>query len=120
MASSGKRRRVERVVHHRHPAVARLLIQPIRMVSHAQAGVAALLLVARRAAEAADQEVTQPGLRAGHIILRIHRPEQIVRRHLGVERLHQPLEAVFPNARKDLPFRLTRRPPCSVATLLQL
>ncbi len=64
--------------------------------------MAALLDVARRTAEAADQEVAQPFFGAGQIVRRIHRPENVVGRHLRVERAHEAGEAVLADARVDL------------------
>jgi len=64
-------------------------------VAHPEARVAALLDVALRAAEAADQKVTQPLLGGGEIASRIHRAEDLVAGDLPVERRDEALEAVF-------------------------
>ena len=63
-----QRRLVQRPVHQRHPAIARVAVDRERHVPHAQPRVAALLDVARRPAEPADQKVAQPLLGARQIV----------------------------------------------------
>ena len=65
--------------------------------------MAALLDVSLWPAESADQEFLQPLFRARQIVGRIHRPEDVVARHLRVERPNQPCEAFL----ADLPVNLT-------------
>jgi hypothetical protein len=67
--------------------------------------VAALLEVSRRPAKATNQEITQPRLRAGQIVRRIHRTEHVVARDLGIERADQTSEPILSNPFVDLFFR---------------
>ncbi len=62
----------------------------------------ALLDVARRPAEAADEKIPEAPLRGGEIGGGIHRAEDVIRRHLGVEQADQAGEAVLADARVDL------------------
>ena len=73
-------------------------------VAHAQAGMAALLHVGRRPAEAADQEQAQALFGARQVFLWIHRPENVVLRHLSVEGRHQAAESIFANSRIHIAF----------------
>ena len=73
-------------------------------MAHAQPRVAALLHVALRTAEAADQELPQPFLCAVQIVFGIHRPENLVTGHLRVERADQSRKAVFADLLVDLTF----------------
>src|SRR5687767_8159357 len=75
------------------------------ILEHAQPRVAALFFVAPRAAEAADEKITQALLGAGQVVFRIHLAENVVARHLRVKRRDQSLEAVFANTRVDVAFR---------------
>lgn len=98
-------RLLQRSFHQRHPTVPGLLIDGKRHVAHPQARMAALLDVARRSAEAADQKVAQPFFGAGQVVGRVHRAEHLVRRDLRVERADQAGKPVFPNPFVDLFFR---------------
>src|SRR5437870_3418966 len=69
---------VERVRHQLQPALARGGVDRERHVPHPQARMAALLDVALRAAEAADQKIAQPLLGARKIAGRIHRSENLI------------------------------------------
>lgn len=73
-------------------------------MAHAQPRVAALLHVARRPAETANEEVTQTLLGPGQIVRRIHRSENIVLGHLFVEGADKLFEAFFADAVVDLVF----------------
>ena len=57
--------------------------------------MATLLDVALRAAEAADEKVTQPLLGAGEIVRRIHPAEDVVARHLSIERRDEVCESLL-------------------------
>lgn len=61
-----------------------------------------LLDVARRPAEATDEEITQPLLGAREVVGRIHRSEDVVARNLCVKRADQTLETLLANAFIDL------------------
>ena len=103
-------RLLQRAFHQRHPPIAGLLIDGEWHVPHPQARMAALLDVARRSAEAADQKIAQPLFRGRQVIRRIHRSEHIVRWHLRIKGADQPSEPVFPNPFVDLFFRQIHNP----------
>ena len=96
---------LEGAFHQRHPAVSRALVDGKRHVTHPQARVSALFEIARRSAEANNEEVTQPLLGAGQIVRRVHRPQNLVSRDLRVERADQSGKPVLSNPRVDLFFR---------------
>lgn len=98
----GQTRFLERMLHQLHPAIARALIDDKWHVPHAQAGMAALLDVARRTAEATDQEITQPDFGARQVFRRVHRPKNVVARHLPVKCPHQARESFLADAFVDL------------------
>ena len=85
---SGQRGLIQRAIHQGHPAIAGALVEAERVMPHSQPWMAAGLLVTRRAAKAADQELPQSQLGARQVVFRIHRPEHIVSRHLRIERRH--------------------------------
>jgi hypothetical protein len=60
--------------------------------------------ISRRTTEASDEEVTQPFFRARQIVRRIHRPEDVVTRYLGIKRAHETREPFLTNACVDLFF----------------
>src|SRR5690349_24615093 len=62
----------------------------------------ALLHVTRRPAEAADEEIPQSLFGAVHVFLRIHRSENVIGRHLLVERSDEALEALFADLLVDI------------------
>src|SRR5262245_59240594 len=62
----------------------------------------ALLDVARRPAEPADQEVAKPLFGARQILFRIHRPENWIVRDLRVERANEAREAVVADGFVDV------------------
>ena len=95
-------RLVKCAIHQLHPAVARGLIDGKGHVTHAEARVAALFDVARRSAKAADKEIPQTQFRRREIVRRIHRSEDVVGRHPGVEGAHQSREPLFADAAVDL------------------
>ena len=66
-----------------------------RRVAQPEPRMPALLDVALRASEAADEEITKPLLGASQIFPRIHRPQDVVVRYLSVEGCDQPVESVF-------------------------
>jgi hypothetical protein len=71
-------------------------------VTHPQARVAALLDVTLRSTESSDEKVAQPLLGARKIVPRIHGTEDIVFRHLPVERGDEPREPFFADRRVDI------------------
>ena len=73
----------------------------------------ALLEVAGRSAETADQKIAQPLLGAVEIVCRIHRSENVVAGHLPVERGDQPLETFLPNRLVNRSIVHVRILPCS-------
>ena len=70
-------------------------------MAHPQARVAALLDVALRPAEAAHEEIAQPLLGAGEIVLGIHRPQDVVGGDLAVEESDEALEPVLADGGVD-------------------
>src|SRR5262245_476388 len=92
-------------------------------MAHPQARMPALLDVTRRSAEASDQKLAQPFLRADQVVRRIHRAEHIVVRHLRVERAHESRKAILADGRIDLFFvhsslvRASRAASCSASFL---
>ena len=72
-------------MHQQQPAVARRFIDGETDVPHAQAGVSAGFYVARRPAEAEDEEFTQAFFRAGEIVLRVEGPEYLVAGNLAIK-----------------------------------
>ena len=95
----------EGAVHQLHPAIPCLLINRERHVPHPQARMSPLLDVSRWTAKPAHEKITQPLLRAGKIMRRVHRPENVVVRHLCIKRTHQPGKPVLADAFVDLFFR---------------
>ena len=91
----GQRCFIKRSGHERDPPIAGALIDRERRVPGAQARVPALLDVSLRTTEAADQKLAQPGLGARKIFGRIHRSQDVIVRHLSIERVHQTCETVF-------------------------
>ena len=75
-----------------------------RSVTLPQPRVPALLDVACRPAEAADEEIAQTDFRSGHVVGRIHRPQDVVARDLRVEGAHEPREPLLADAIVDLEF----------------
>jgi hypothetical protein len=57
--------------------------------------MSALLHVARGTAEPPNQEVAEALLSAGQIVARVHRPEQVILRHLRVEGPHEAREPLL-------------------------
>jgi hypothetical protein len=100
-----QRRFLQRSFHQRHPAVAGALIDRKRHVAHAQARVTALLDVARRPAEAANEKIAQSLFGPGQILWRVHRAQHVVVRHLGIEGTDQPAEPLLTDPCVDLFFR---------------
>ncbi len=68
-------------------------------MTHAQAGMAALLDVNRRPAEPVNQEIAEALLRARKIVGRIQGPQEIVPGNLTVERRDQPLKSFLADDR---------------------
>ena len=64
--------------------------------------MAALLDIALRPAKSIDQKFPQTLFRARQIMPRIHRPEQVVRRNLAIERGYETLESVFSDERINI------------------
>ena len=84
--------------------LARRLIDRKWRVALTQPRVAALLNIAIRPAKSADQEVTQPRFRAGHVAGRIHRPQDVVSRNLRIKRPNQPIKPVLADTLVNLEF----------------
>lgn len=95
---------IEGTIHQLNPAIAGGLIDDEGHMPHAQARMTALLDVAWRPAEAADEEVAQPLFGAGQVVCGIHWPQDVVRGHLRVEGSHEPGEAFLADTRIDLIF----------------
>jgi len=93
---------VECVLHEDHPSVPGALVDGKRYVPHPQPRMAALLDIAGWTAEPANEKIAQSNLCAVQISRRIHRTENVVARHLGIERADQPGEPFFANTRIDL------------------
>jgi len=93
---------VERVGHQLQPPLARRGVDRKRHVSHPQPRVSALLHVALRPPEPADEKVAQPLLGACEIPWRIHRPENLVAGHLLVKGGNEAAKAVFADRRVDV------------------
>ena len=70
----------------------------------------ALVDVAWRTSEAADQKVAQTRFGCREVIRRIHGAQNIVPGDLRIERADQPSEALFPNPRVDLLFSQIHNP----------
>src|SRR5579863_32008 len=104
--------------HQFHPAVACALIDRKRSVAHAQARMAALLQIARRPAESNHQKVSQVLLGFRKIAASVHRPQQVVRRNLFIERTHQALKAFLADQSVDVVF-LRLRPNRHFLTIAQ-
>jgi hypothetical protein len=64
--------------------------------------MAASFDVVRRSAKPTNEEVAQPLLRAGEVVGWIHRPEQVICRHLAVEGGDQTPESVLSDITEDL------------------
>lgn len=62
---------------------------------HTQARVAPSFDVAGWAAEAENEEITQPLFRSGQIVFRIEPAQNVVTRNLPVERRYKPFESFF-------------------------
>jgi hypothetical protein len=60
-----------------------------------QPGMAALLDIGLRSAEAENEEIAQPLLRAFQILRGIHRPQHVVAGNLAVKRVGKALESVL-------------------------
>ncbi len=69
-----------------------------------QPWMTALLDVTLRTAETPDQEVAEPLFRAREVVGGVHRPEDVVLRHLRVEGPHQPRKACFTDRRIEAAF----------------
>lgn len=89
-------------IHQLYPAIAGGLIDDERHVPHPQSWMAALLDIAWRTTETADQKVAQPLLSAGKIVGRVHRPENVIRRHLRIEGANEAGKAFFADTHIDL------------------
>ena len=85
------------VVHQPDPSVARIPIDGKGEVTHPQARVAALLDIARRAAESEDQKIAQALFGAGEIFGGIHRSQDGIIGDLPVKGADEALEALFAN-----------------------
>ena len=66
--------------------------------------MAALFDVARRPTKTSDKKVAQPFLSPNEIICRIHRAENVIARHLAIERVHEPRKTLLSDAFVDLFF----------------
>jgi hypothetical protein len=66
--------------------------------------MAALLHITRRSAESADQKVAQPLFGPRQIVRRVHGPEHLICRDLGVKRPDQPRKTFLSNPCVDLFF----------------
>lgn len=84
-------------------------------MAHAKARVAPRFDVAWRSTESPDQEIAQPLLGSGEVVGRIHRPEDVIRRNLTIERRYQALKAVFSDDGVELVFIQTLASLCIVA-----
>lgn len=100
----GQRGFVERAIHQLHPPIACALIDRERRVAHPQARVAALIDVVLRPAEAVQQEPAEARFGARQILRRIHRAQDLVFRHLRIERAHETRESLVSYARENLVF----------------
>ena len=100
----GQLRLVKRAIHQLNPTVSCALIELERQVPHPQARVAALLDVSLWPAEASHQEVLQPLFRSSQVISWVHRPEDVVGRHLSVKSRNEPGKAVLANLTVNLTF----------------
>jgi hypothetical protein len=101
---------LESPFHQQHPAITGALVDGKRHVAHPQAWMAALLDIAWRSAEAADEKVAQTLFRSREIVRRIHGAEHLIGRNLGVERTDQPGKAFFSNPCVDLFFGQIHNP----------
>lgn len=93
---------VERAVHQLHPSVAGGSSDCKRHVAHAQPRMPALFDVARRPAKAANQEIAEPDFGSRKVVGGIHRSEDVVARHLRIERVDKPGETLLADMRIDL------------------
>lgn len=66
---------------------------------HPKAGMAPLLQISGRAAEAVDQKFAKAVFCTLHIVPGIHRSQDVIGGDLPVECRHQPLKSVFANQR---------------------
>ena len=64
---------------------------------HSQSRMAPLLDIVLRSAEPEDQKIAEALFGSRHIVLRIHGPEDVIVRHLLVERGHESLKSLGSN-----------------------
>ena len=81
-------------IHELHPSITRCLADGKRRMTHSQSRMAALLDVVLRSAETENQEVAEALFGSLHILFRIHGPENVIVRHLLVERGHESLKSL--------------------------
>jgi hypothetical protein len=100
---------VNGLIHQRHPAIAGLLVDAERGVSHSQLGMSAALQVVLWAAEAKQKKQSQTLFGPGQICRRVHGTQQIVPGNLPVECSHQTLDAIAADRPIDVIFSQRRR-----------
>src|SRR5690348_9193815 len=80
-----------------HPSIPASLIDGEWRMPHAQPGVASLLDIRLRPAEAIDEKVPESLLGALKIVRRVHGSQNVVFWNLTVKSSHQPREALHSN-----------------------
>ena len=95
---------VQRALHQRDPAFAGGPIDTERGVARTKARMATLLDIAGWTAKPEHEKIAQPLFAPHEIVAGIHRPEDVVTGHVGVERSHQSGESGLANHGVDIAF----------------
>lgn len=95
---------LQSIFHKFDPSVARGLIDRERRMPQSELRMTSMVQIILRSPEAKNQKHAQPIFGPLKVIGRIHRPQQIVLRHLLIERSNQATDAVRTDRTMDLVF----------------
>lgn len=84
-------------IHELHPSITRCLADGKGSMPDSQSWMAALLDIVLWSAETENQKIAEALFGSRHILLRIHGPEDVIVRHLLVERGHESLKSLGSN-----------------------
>ena len=93
---------IQRPLHQRDPAFARALIDVEGGMARSETRMAAALGIAAWTAEPSHEKIAQPLFAPREVVVRIHGTEDVVDRHLRVERARQSGKSGFANHGVDI------------------
>lgn len=93
---------MQRPAHQRHPSIPGALVDREGRMTRPEPRMSPPLDVTQGTTESADQEIAQAFFGTREIGRRIHWAENVVGRHLCIERAHEPRKALLANSCKHI------------------